>query len=139
MTPPEITHRWTWTDGSDRTDLPDWLGPDQYHWHHDRPVIHTADGPRTLYDGWLVALWTDGVITVGSATVADRVYGPDGIAGRLARAEAELAQLRARPEPAGLHARIAAVIRDSPARYHDDIATAVMRVLPPYPEQPSPG
>ncbi len=88
MTPPDITHRWTWTG---QRDLPDWL-TDRHHWHHDRPVIHTTDGPRTLYTGWLVALWTDGVITVGSVTVAERVYGDHGIAGRLAAAETALAR-----------------------------------------------
>lgn len=94
MTAPlDIARRWTWTDGSDRT-LPDWL-TGHHHWHHDRPVIHTIDGPRTLYDGWIVAQWTDGAITVGSTTVADRVYGDNGLAGRLARAEAELAGVRA--------------------------------------------
>lgn len=91
MTAPlDIAHRWTWT--GDRN-LPTWLDR-HHHWHTDRPVIHTTDGPRTLYDGWLVALWTDGVITVGSATVADRVYGDNGIAGRLAAAEAALARVR---------------------------------------------
>ncbi len=89
MTPPDIAHTWTWT--GDRT-LPAWL--DRHHrWHQDRPVIHTADGPRTLHIGWLVALWTDDAITVGSATVADRVYGPNGIAGRLQRAEARAREL----------------------------------------------
>ncbi|MDX3549719.1 hypothetical protein PV729_45370 [Streptomyces europaeiscabiei] len=41
--------------------------------------------------------------------------------------------LTARPAddttPAGLHARVADAIRDSPARYHDDIATAVLAAL----------
>ena len=89
MTSPDITHTWTWT--GDR-DLPDWLAG-HHHGHHDRPVIHTVDGPRHLYNGWLVALWSDGAITVGSNTVADRVYGPDGIAGRLKRAEAAIAAI----------------------------------------------
>lgn len=83
MTLPDITATWTWT--GDR-DLPDWL-TGRHHWHHGQPVIHTADGSRTLHDGWLVALWSDGLVTVGSNTVADRVYGPDGLAGRLQRAE----------------------------------------------------
>lgn len=80
MTLPDITATWTWT--GDR-DLPDWL-TGRHHWHHGQPVIHTADGSRTLHDGWLVALWSDGLVTVGSNTVADRVYGPHGLAGRLA-------------------------------------------------------
>lgn len=92
MTLPDIAATWTWT--GDRT-LPDWL-TGYHHWHADRPTVHTVDGPRALYTGWLVALWTDGVITVGSNTVADRVYGPDGLAGRLQRAEAALD----RPGPA---------------------------------------
>ena len=87
MTPPDITRTWTWTGSRD---LPDWLDR-RHHWHTDRPIIHTADGPRTLYDGWIVIGWSDGAITVASATVAERVYGPDGIAGRLERAETELA------------------------------------------------
>jgi hypothetical protein len=84
VTQPTITHTHTW-DGS-RT-LPDWLNG-FYHWHDGHLVIHTVDGPSTLHPGWLTALWTDGVITVGSTTVADRVYGSDGIAGQLARAQA---------------------------------------------------
>lgn len=83
MTPHNPAATWTWTGNRD---LPDWIG--HHHWHADRPVIQTADGPRTLYDGWMAILWTDGAITVASATVAERVYGPDGIAGRLKRAEA---------------------------------------------------
>lgn len=99
MTPHDPAATWTWA--GDRT-LPDWIR--HHHWHHDRPVINTADGPRTLYDGWMAILWTDGAITVASATVAERVYGADGIAGRLARAEAALARVQAIADeyPAGI-------------------------------------
>lgn len=86
--PHNIAHTWTWT--GDRT-LPDWLDR-HHHWHTDRPVIHTTDGPRHLYDGWMVILWTDQAITVASTTVAERVYGNDGLWGRLQRAEHEIAQ-----------------------------------------------
>ena len=100
MTPHDPAHTWTWT--GDRT-LPDWLDR-HHHWHTDRPVIHTTDGPRHLYDGWMVILWTDQAITVASTTVAERVYGPDGIAGRLAAAEKTLARIQAVADehPAGI-------------------------------------
>ncbi|MEH0657708.1 hypothetical protein QA860_08175 [Streptomyces stelliscabiei] len=117
MTPPDITRTWTWTEGSDRTTLPDWL-TGFYHWHHDRPVIHTTDGPRTLYHQWMVIGWTDGAITVASTTVAERVYGPDGIAGRLAAAEKALARIQAIADehPAGIDtALIHAALPDRPA------------------------
>lgn len=140
MTAPDPAHTWTWT--GNRT-LPDWLDR-HHHWHTDRPVIHTTDGPRTLYHGWMVILWTDQAITVASTTVAERVYGPDGIAGRLAAAEKTLARIQAvaddhpagidtalihealdqtgpataqATEPAGLRARIAHTLRTTPNRH----------------------
>lgn len=100
MTPHDPAATWTWT--GDRT-LPTWLDR-HHHWHADRPVIHTTDGPRTLYHGWMAILWRDGAITVASATVAERVYGPNGIAGRLTAAENALARIQAVADehPAGI-------------------------------------
>ncbi|MFJ1667400.1 hypothetical protein ACIOK4_13625 [Streptomyces bottropensis] len=98
-TQPTPTRTWTWT--GDR-DLPDWLTG--HRWEDGQLIIHTTDGPRTLYDGWIVIGWSDGAITVASATVAERVYGDEGIAGRLAAAEAALARIQAIADehPAGI-------------------------------------
>lgn len=84
-TQPSVTHTHTWTG----THLPAWT-IDHHHWDNDQPIIHTPDGDTPLQPGWCIALWTDGTVTVGSPTTAQRVYGPDGIRGQLERAEAEL-------------------------------------------------
>ncbi|MFD9248480.1 hypothetical protein [Streptomyces bottropensis] len=113
MTAHDIAATWTWTGSRD---LPTWLDR-HHHWHHDRPVIHTTDGPRTLYRDWIVIGWSDGAITVASATVAERVYGPDGIAGRLERAEAALARIQAIADeyPAGIDTALIHAALDQPA------------------------
>ena len=80
---PHITDTHTW-DGT-RT-LPDWL-------HHDgtRLVLPGRDDTTQPQPGWMLVRWSDGLITVASPQVADRAFGPDGMWGRLQRAEAELA------------------------------------------------
>lgn len=79
-TQPTITHTHVW-DGT--RDLPDWLH-DRHHWHDDQLVIHTPDQYARPEPGWLIVHWTDDTVTVASPTVADRVYGPNGLAGQLA-------------------------------------------------------
>lgn len=80
---PHITDTHTW-DGTHH--LPDWL-------HHDghRLVLPGRDDDTQPQPGWMLVRWSDGQVTVASPQVAARVYGPDGMRGRLERAEAELA------------------------------------------------
>lgn len=84
MTQPTPAHTHIWDGGN----LPDWLQLDDYHLDNDQLVIYTPDGPTRPQPGWSLIRWTDGTITVASPTAAERVYGPDGLAGRLARARA---------------------------------------------------
>jgi hypothetical protein len=83
-TPPTPAHTHIWDGGN----LPDWLQLDDYHFDNNQLVIYTPDSPTRPQPGWSLIRWTDNTITVASPTVAERVYGPDGIAGRLARAQA---------------------------------------------------
>lgn len=79
---PTVTHTHTW-DGST---LPGWLPADDAH-----TVLHARDDDTPPQPGWMLVRWSDGIITVNSPQAADRTFGPDGIWGRLQRAEAELA------------------------------------------------
>lgn len=79
---PHITDTHTW-DGTHT--LPDWL-----HWDGGL-TIPGRDDTTPPQPGWTLVRWSDGQVTVASPQVADRVYGPGGIWGRLQRAEAELA------------------------------------------------
>lgn len=79
---PTITHTHTW-DGTHN--LPDWL-----HWD-GHLVLPGRDDTTRPQPGWMLVRWSDGHVTVASPQVAARVYGPDGMRGRLQRAEAELA------------------------------------------------
>lgn len=83
-TQPTITHTHT-LDGSHT--LPDWL-------HHDghRLTLPGRDDDTRPQPGWMLVRWSDGHVTVASPQVAARAYGPDGMHGRLERAEAELAE-----------------------------------------------
>ncbi len=89
MTPPTPTHTHIW-DGSD---LPDWLTG--HRWHDGQLVIRTPDGDTRPQPGWWLIGWSDGTITVASPTSGERVYGAGGLCDRLARAQAELAGVRA--------------------------------------------
>lgn len=86
-TQPAITHTHTW-DGSHN--LPHWL-----HWDGAHPAIPGRDDHTQAQPGWMLVRWSDGQVTIASPQVAARAYGPDGLAGRLARAEARLAKARA--------------------------------------------
>lgn len=86
MTPPTPGRTHTW-DGT-RT-LPDWL-TGHHHWNDGQLVIHHRDDTTHIQTGWMIVEWSDGAFTAASPRVADRVYGPDGVVGRLAAAEAEL-------------------------------------------------
>lgn len=89
MTPrPAYTHLW---DGT-RT-LPDWL-TGHHHWDDGQLVVHGRDDTTPIRAGWTIVQWTDGVVTVASPQVAERVYGPDGPWVRAAQAEEELAATR---------------------------------------------
>lgn len=80
---PTPTHHWTWTGSRD---LPNWL-TGHHHWHDDQLVIHTPDRYVHPEPGWWLIGWSDGTVTAASPTSGERVYGADGIADRLARAE----------------------------------------------------
>ncbi|MDX3637808.1 hypothetical protein PV728_48070, partial [Streptomyces europaeiscabiei] len=84
---PTHTHIW---DGGD---LPGWLAG--HRWHDDQLVIRTPDGDTRPQAGWWLIAWSDGTITAASPTSGERVYGDDGMADRLERAQAELAGVRA--------------------------------------------
>lgn len=93
MTQPTITDTHTW-DGSRA--LPTWLHPHQHRWNDDgQLLIHHPDGDTHPQPGWLFVGWSDGTVTVASPTTAERVYGPDGIHGRLERAEATVKRVQA--------------------------------------------
>lgn len=81
---PTITDIHTW-DGTQT--LPDWI-------HQDGAglVLPGRDDDTRPQPGWMLVRWSDGHITAASPQVAARAYGPDGMRGRLERAEAELQQ-----------------------------------------------
>lgn len=80
---PTITDTHTW-DGTHH--LPDWLHQEDGHL-----VLPGRDDTTQPQPGWMLVRWSDGLITVASPQVAARAFGPDGMRGRLQRAEAELA------------------------------------------------
>ena len=91
MTQPRILHTHLW----DGHNLPAWLTPDHYRWDSNQLVIRHPDGDTPIRPGWSIALWSDGTCTVGSPTTAARVYGADGMHGRLERAETALDRIAA--------------------------------------------
>ncbi|MDX3516293.1 hypothetical protein PV755_46695, partial [Streptomyces caniscabiei] len=97
---PRILHTHHWDGG----DLPDWLTPGHYRWTDGQLVIRHDDGNTQPQPGWLLIHWTDDTVTVASPRVADRVYGPDGLHGRLQQAETALTRIAAIAEehPAGI-------------------------------------
>lgn len=99
MTPPAPARTHIW-DGTHT--LPDWLTG--HHWTAGQLVIRTPDGDTRPRPGWWLIGWTDGSVTAATPTVAERVYGPDGIASRLAAAEKTLARIQAVADehPAGI-------------------------------------
>ncbi|MBD9700682.1 hypothetical protein IHE56_00960 [Streptomyces sp. ID01-12c] len=100
MIQPRILHTHHW----DGHNLPDWLTPDHYHFDNNQLVIRHPDGNTRPQPGWLLIHWTDDTVTVASPRVAERVYGTDGLHGRLQRAETALARIAAIAEehPAGI-------------------------------------
>jgi hypothetical protein len=97
---PHLIRTHVWDGGT----VPAWVRLDQHHFDNGELVIRTPDGDAQPRPGWSLVGWTDGTVTVASPTTAARVYGPDGIAGRLERAEAALARIAALAEeyPAGI-------------------------------------
>lgn len=82
-------------DGTCDPDLSTWLGPHTHHYEGEQLVIDTVDGPVPPQPGYRLARWTDREVTVASPRTAERVYGPDGLQGRLSRAQAAIARVRA--------------------------------------------
>ncbi|MDX3170086.1 hypothetical protein PV516_40710 [Streptomyces scabiei] len=89
--PPTITSTLTYT-GNHTDQLTAWLADTPHHFDGDGDlVIDTPDGEIHPRPGsWLIR-WTDDQVTVASPRTAHRTYGPEGIAGRLQRAEAQIA------------------------------------------------
>jgi hypothetical protein len=92
---PTVTHTHIW-DGT--RSLPTWLTPERYAWHDGQQLlIYTNDGDAWPLPGWLLVHWSDGMITVASPSVAERIFGADGLRGRAERAEAAIKRVRAIP------------------------------------------
>jgi len=87
---PRPVHTHIWNGGV----LPAWLDG-HHHDDYGRLIIHTPNGPTRPEAGWWLIGWTDGTVTAASPWTGRHVYGPDGIAARLERAEATLAAARA--------------------------------------------
>ncbi|MDX2539815.1 hypothetical protein PV437_42680 [Streptomyces scabiei] len=94
-TPPTITSTLTYADN--HTDqLRTWLADTPHHFDDDGDlVLHTPDGHIHPRPGSLLVRWTDHQVTSASPRTAQRVYGPHGIASRLATAETALERVRA--------------------------------------------
>ncbi|MER6492656.1 hypothetical protein [Streptomyces griseorubiginosus] len=88
MTDPRPVHTHIWNGAP----LPAWLDG-HHHDDHGRPVIHTPDGEARPEDGWWLIGWSNGAATAASPWTGRHVYGPDGIAARLERAEAAIARV----------------------------------------------
>ncbi|MEH0657572.1 hypothetical protein QA860_07450 [Streptomyces stelliscabiei] len=87
------THPYT---GNHTDQLTAWLADTPHHFDLDGDlVIDTPDGEIHPRPGaWLIR-WTDGEVTVASPRIAHRVYGPQGLAGRLHRAEEAITRIHA--------------------------------------------
>lgn len=122
---PHITDTHTW-DGTHH--LPDWL-----HWDGGL-TLPGRDDTTPPQPGWMLVRWSDGLITVASPQVADRAFGPDGMRGRLQRAEAELAD-RDTAESADAAAGSYAGRAERVERQRDQLAALVRDFLDPDPCQ----
>ena len=81
-TPAMVIDTRVWT-GTPDPGLTDWLGAAPHDFDGDQLVLRTPDGDIRPRTGSSLIRWTDDEITVASPRSAQRVYGPDGIAGRL--------------------------------------------------------
>jgi hypothetical protein len=88
-TGPTVVDTRIW-DGSRDPELTAWLGPNAHHYEGEQLVIDSIDGPVRPRPGYHLILWTDREVTVAAPRVAERVYGPDGLCGQLARAQAAI-------------------------------------------------
>jgi hypothetical protein len=82
-----------WT-GIPEPDLTDWLGSAPHTLDGDQLVLHTPDGDIRPRAGSTLVQWTDSTVTSASPRTAQRVYGPDGLNGRLQRTEAAITRVR---------------------------------------------
>ena len=95
---PTITSTWHHYGRPD-PDLTDWLDDAPHHWEktdsggREQLVIETPDGDIHPRPGSLLIRWTDNTVTVASPRCAERVYGPEGLVGRLRHAETELTRV----------------------------------------------
>jgi len=93
--PPAITSTLTYT--RPHTDqLTTWLADTPHHYDDGDLVLHTPDGHIHPRPGSLLVRWTDGIVTSASPRIAERVYGPHGITGRLHTTEAAVERVRER-------------------------------------------
>lgn len=99
MTDPRPVHTHIWNGGP----LPAWLDG-HHHDDYGRLIIHTPDGEARPEAGWWLIGWSDSTVTAASPWTGRHVYGPDGIAAQLERAEARLARIAALADqyPAGI-------------------------------------
>ncbi|MDX3202108.1 hypothetical protein [Streptomyces scabiei] len=93
-TGPTVSGTRVW-DGSHDPDLTEWLGPRTHHYDGVQLVIASIDGPVRPLPGYHLVRWTDGAVTTASPRTAERVYGPDGLCGQLARARAAVEAVHA--------------------------------------------
>lgn len=117
---PAATHIW------DGDTVPSWLDLSQYYFDDGQLVIHHHDGEIRPLPGWLLVHWSDGMITVASPRVAERVYGTHGLRGRAERAEPLIE--RARAIAAETAQTTAAGISDYDIGRHD-LAVTILREL----------
>ena len=117
MTQPRPVRTHTWLGGP----LPAWLDG-HHHDDYGRLIIHTPDGDARPEAGWTFVGWSDGTVTAASPWTGQHVYGPEGIAARLERAEAALSRVAALADqyPAGIDtALIHEALPDNPATSKD--------------------
>ncbi|MFJ1664828.1 hypothetical protein ACIOK4_00275 [Streptomyces bottropensis] len=123
------THAFT---GHHTEQLTAWLADTPHHWAGGGDlVIDTPDGEIHPRPGaWLIR-WTDGEVTVASPRITHRVYGPEGLAGRLQRAEAQVASALEWADELD-----EAAARLHPGAVHPAAASLRARLAPAQPEQP---
>lgn len=78
-------------DGTPSYDLTAWLAGTPHTWTSGRLILHGPDGDTRPEPGWWLIRWDDDLVTTASPAVAERVYGTDGLWGRLQHAEEQLA------------------------------------------------
>ncbi|QFR00737.1 hypothetical protein F9278_36290 [Streptomyces phaeolivaceus] len=123
----DITSTHTYT-GNHTGQLAAFLAGAPHHWDVDGDlVLTTPDGEIHARPGWLLVRWTDRTITTATPHLAERTYGPEGLAGRLDQTQDAVARVR---EAAAQLMRAALNTDGEPLTPRDQgIDTAVRRLL----------